>query len=83
MDHLFACSCGEVLVKSSSSEVKIRNKILIFRNGTALAICPNCNKENPVPVQLNQAEIAKALRQPKLFLRDRPKIIVDEEILKK
>jgi len=83
MDHLFACSCGEVLVKSSSTEVKIRNKILIFRNGVALAICPNCNKENQVPVQLDQAELAKAIRQPKLFLRDRPKIIVDEEILKK
>lgn len=69
MDHLFTCSCGEVLVKSSPSEVKIRNKILIFRSGIAIAICPNCNKENQVPVQLDQVEMAKAIRQPKLFLR--------------
>jgi hypothetical protein len=70
MDHLFACSCGEVLVKSSPGVTKIRNKILIFRDGNAYAICPNCNKENPVPVRLNDEEIATAAGQPRLFLRN-------------
>lgn len=70
MDHLFACSCGEVLVKSSPGVTKIRNKILIFRDGQAYAICPRCSQENSVPVQLNETEMAKSLKQPRLFLRD-------------
>jgi len=73
MDHLFACSCGEVLVKSSPGVTKIRNKILIFRGGQAFAVCPRCNQENSVPVQLNESEMAKSLKQPRLFLREKPK----------
>lgn len=84
MDHLFACSCGEVLVKSSTAGVtKVRNKILVFRDGNAYAVCPRCDKENPVPIKLNESEIAKALEQPRLFLKERPKLIVDMRSEKK
>jgi hypothetical protein len=76
MDHLFTCSCGEVLVKSSEGVTKIRNKILVFRGDKAFAVCPGCGAENQVPVQLDNVELAKS-RQPKLFLRDKPKLVLD------
>jgi hypothetical protein len=71
MDHLLICSCGEVLVKSQQDVVKLRSKILLFRNGKAFAVCKGCNKEYPVPVQLDQ-ELMKSLKSsathPRLFV---------------
>lgn len=47
------CPCGEVLVKSNAGEVKIRAKILVFKEDKAFAVCKSCGNENQVPVLVN------------------------------
>jgi hypothetical protein len=70
IDHLLVCSCGEVLVKSQEDTIKLRSKILIFRDGKAFAVCKGCNKEYPVPVQIDQL-LMKSLvdSRPHLFIK--------------
>lgn len=81
MDHISACSCGEVLVKSSYGVTKIRNKILVFRDGVAYAVCPGCGAENNVPIRLTEPDLEKS-RQPKLFLKNNVKTLDAVSLLK-
>ena len=70
MDKFLECSCGEVLIKSYGDVVKVRNKVLVFKNGDAYAVCKGCGHEHQIPVKLVQG-IAVKDRQPKLYLRKR------------
>jgi ribosomal protein S27E len=68
IEHLLICRCGEVLVKATDGEVKLRSKILIFKNGKAIAVCKGCNSELPIPVTLDQSELLQKSQNPKLFI---------------
>ena len=82
MDHLSTCSCGEVLIKSSYGVTKIRNKIMLFRDGLAYAVCPGCGSENRVPLQLTEPSLEKSTRSPKLFLKNSVKTLDGKPVLK-
>jgi hypothetical protein len=70
MQHILTCRCGEVVIKSANGAVKIRNKMMVFRDGTAHAVCKGCGLEVPVPVELKKALIEVQGGNPRLFLRD-------------
>lgn len=53
MNHLLCCTCGEVIVKSMSSETKVRSKVLVIRDGSAFAVCKGCDAEVRVPLNLD------------------------------
>jgi hypothetical protein len=67
VEHLLACSCGEVLVKSANGTTKIRGKVLLFRDGKGYVVCKGCGAEQAVPVQLNN-EGLPASKVPRLFV---------------
>jgi ribosomal protein S27E len=71
MEHLITCKCGEVVVKSANGTTKIRNKMMVFKDGRSYAVCKGCGAEIQVPVRLEPAEISDNNRRPKLFLQDR------------
>lgn len=71
MQHLLTCRCGEVVIKSANGAVKIRNKMMVFRQGTAHAVCKGCGAEIAVPVELKKALLEVQRGNPKLFLQDR------------
>ena len=68
VDHLLICRCGEVLVKASEGEIKLRSKIVVFREGVAWAVCKGCGKELPVPLTLDQGELLQKSKNPRLFI---------------
>ena len=71
MLRIVSCRCGEVVVKSDNGAVKIRNKMMVFRDGTAMAVCKGCGMEVPVPVELKKALMESTQGgNPRLFLRD-------------
>lgn len=65
--------CAEVVVKSlSGSEVKIRSKVTVFKDGECFAVCKGCGFELSIPVKLDQEALAKSLtavQRPRLYLR--------------
>jgi len=71
MEHIITCKCGEVVVKSANGTTKIRNKMMVFKDGRCYAVCKGCGAEILVPVKLEPAEINDNNRRPKLFLQDR------------
>jgi hypothetical protein len=68
IEHLLICRCGEVLVKATDGEIKLRSKIVVFRGGRALAVCKGCNAELPIPVTLDQEELLQKSKNPRLFI---------------
>lgn len=68
IEHLLTCRCGEVLVKATDAETKLRSKIIIFRQGRAVAVCKGCGAELPIPVTLDQQELLSKSQNPKLFI---------------
>jgi ribosomal protein S27E len=68
LQHVLVCKCGEVLIKSAGEATKLRSKIIIFKNGEALAVCKGCGTELPVPVKLDKMDLLKS-QNPRLFLR--------------
>jgi len=73
MEHVITCPCGGVVVKSANGTVKILNKVMVFRDGKAFAVCKNCGEEVPVPVLLDSSKIQPSDRRPKLFLQTQKK----------
>lgn len=74
MDHLLSCSCGEVVLKSVNGTTKIRNKIIVFRGSTAVAVCKGCGIEHKIPIKLDHLELVKSFTQrPRLYIRDSQK----------
>ena len=68
MDHVLICKCGEVLLKSTDGSAKLRSKIVIFREGGAIAVCKGCGAELPIPVKLDVSDMILKSRNPRLFL---------------
>lgn len=71
MQRLLTCRCGEVIVKSVNAKTKIHNKVIVFSEGKAYAVCKSCGLENEIPMQLNEVELGSEDRRPRLFLRKR------------
>lgn len=69
MQRLLTCRCGEVIVKSANDKTKIHNKVIVFSDDRAFAVCKSCGAEIEVPMQLNKAELESGNRRPRLFLR--------------
>jgi len=67
LEHLLACSCGEVLVKSTNGTTKVRGKILLFRDGQGYVVCKGCGEERAVPVRMDEAA-ATVPRAPRLYV---------------
>lgn len=53
MNHLVHCVCGEVIVKSSGIDTKVRAKIVVFKDNNAFAVCRGCDNEVKIPLQLD------------------------------
>ena len=68
LEHLLICRCGEVLVKATDGEIKLRSKIIVFRDGKTLAVCKGCNAELPIPVTLDREELMQKSKNLRLFL---------------
>lgn len=68
--HILSCRCGEVLVKAVNGVIKLRSKIVIFRDDGAFAICKGCGSELPAPIQLDKDDLLAKSRNPRLILRD-------------
>lgn len=49
---LLVCPCREIIVKIQDGVTKVRSKILLFRDGKALAVCKRCDGEIAVPLRL-------------------------------
>ena len=69
IDHLLVCQCGEVLIKSAGSATKLRSKIIIFRDGSAFAVCKGCGTELPAPVKLDKVDLLYKSKNPRLFVK--------------
>lgn len=53
MNHQVFCTCGEVIVKSTGEDTKIRAKIVVFKNSAAFAVCRGCDSDVRIPLQLD------------------------------
>ena len=71
MNHILTCKCGEVVVKSVNGTTKIRNKMMVFKDGRSYAVCKGCGAEIVVPVTLEDRDIKEKCRHPRLYLQDR------------
>lgn len=71
MDHLLTCKCGEVVIKSINGTTKIRNKMIVFKDGRSYAVCKGCGVEIPVPVRLEDIAVEDPGRRPRLYLQNR------------
>jgi len=54
-----------VVVKSVNGTTKIRNKVLVFRDGRGYAICKGCGAEVPVPLAMTDPAPEE---RPRLFV---------------
>lgn len=68
MDHILWCNCGEVIVKASPVETKIRGKVLVFRGLQGFAVCKGCGAEVKVPLLMDQAMIKSMTQGTKVPL---------------
>ena len=48
----YTCSCGEFLIKSTSSGLKVRGKVLIVEDGVTKSVCKSCNTEVVLPITI-------------------------------
>ena len=68
IEHLLICRCGEVLVKSTNGEIKLRSKIVVFRSAGTMAVCKGCGAELPIPVTLDKSEMLQKSKNMGLFI---------------
>lgn len=66
--------CGEVVLKSVGSSLKLRSKVVVFKpTGETVAVCKGCNNEVVVPVQVDEpllkAMNADSTKNVRLFVR--------------
>ena len=69
MKSFITCQCGEMLLKSDDDAVKLRSKIIIFKNNNAYAICKKCSREHKIPISLNRELLFSKTKNPKLYVR--------------
>lgn len=72
-NYFLACStCHEVVLKSVSEEMKLRAKVLVFKEDLVYAVCKGCNSEIQVPIRLDEdltKSLAKKSSGPRLYLK--------------
>lgn len=50
---LVCTACDTIILKSVGTELKVRSKVLVFKEGGAFAVCKGCNSEVPVPLRVD------------------------------
>ena len=70
MDNALCCSkCDDVVLKSfESGEMKLRSKVVIFKDDKAVAICKGCGTEIPIPVAVDFTLMKSVVSSEKLRL---------------
>lgn len=53
MNALCCTSCGDVIIKSTGEDTKIRSKVLIVKSDSVVAVCKGCGEEIPVPLSVD------------------------------
>ena len=66
----FACSCGELLIKSMPDGSKLRGKVLLVKNGCLQSVCKSCGTTVDLPVTVQD----KVTTAPKLVI-SRKKVV--------
>ncbi len=74
MEFLLSCyKCGELVIKDTGTEAKIRSRVLIVKGDTVFAACKGCGTEIVVPLKLDN-DMMKSLRSnPRLFITKKDK----------
>lgn len=71
MTFLACSTCDEVVIKGMDSEMKIRAKVIIVKDGAVMAVCKGCNTELQIPLKVDN-DLAKSLAkkaEPCLYLK--------------
>lgn len=62
--------CNRIIMDATQDGgFKIRSRMIIFKDGKAIALCPTCKTNVEVPIQLDA--VAKPLPKPKLIVNHR------------
>jgi len=69
MNHLIHCTCGEVIVKSTGSDTKVRAKIVVFKDNNAYAVCRGCDHEVKIPLQIDSVMLKSMSSHVPLYVR--------------
>ena len=74
MEFLLSCyKCGELVIKDTGTEAKIRSRVLIIKGDAVIAACKGCGTEIAVPLKLDN-DMMKSLRNnPRLFIAKKDK----------
>lgn len=74
MSQSLCCSaCNEIILKSvSDGSIKLRSKVLIFKDDGAYAICKGCDTEVPVPVvaDMNLVKSIVGTKKLRLYIKE-------------
>ena len=54
---LHCSKCNRILMNvTEDGGYKVRSRMILFKDGEATAICPQCKKRNYVPIQLGSVD---------------------------
>ncbi len=53
MNALCCTSCGEVVIKTSGADTKIRSKVLVVKSTGVFAACKGCGKDIQMPLKVD------------------------------
>lgn len=68
MKALCCTQCGDIIIKSTDDDVKVRSKVLVFKSNGTFAICKGCGEEIPVPVIIDNSMMKSIATSKKLRL---------------
>lgn len=70
MNHSLCCtSCNEVIIKGSADgSIKLRSKVVLFKDDSAVAVCKGCGAEVPVPIVADMSLVKGIVGTKKLRL---------------
>lgn len=70
MNQSLCCStCNEVIIKGASDgSIKLRSKVVIFKDEEAIAVCKGCGSEVPVPIVTDMSLVKGIIGTKKLRL---------------
>lgn len=59
--------CGRIIMdRTQDGGYKIRSRMLLFKEGKAIALCPTCKTDVEVPITLG--DVAEELPKPKIVV---------------
>lgn len=61
---LVCAKCNTIILKSIGGELKIRSKVIVFKDSGAFAVCKGCDTEIPVPLAIDN-NLLKSLSESK------------------